>query len=64
MTLRIYPQVLSPKDVAAIFGVDPKTVTRWATQGKIPSFKTPGGHHRFKSTDVQTLLEQNRTSLD
>lgn len=50
--------VLTPGDVAIVFGVDPKTVTRWATQGAIPSFRTPRGQHRFLTSDVVALVLQ------
>lgn len=42
-----YPELMTPGEVAKLFRVDPKTVTRWANAGKIPSMKTPGGHRRF-----------------
>jgi excisionase family DNA binding protein len=47
---------MTPGDVAKIFSVDPKTVTRWAVRGVIPSIKTPGGHRRFRESDVRALL--------
>src|SRR3954469_5662041 len=49
-------RLLKPSEVAAVFRVDPKTVTRWAVGGQLPSVRTPGGHHRFRYTDVMTLL--------
>jgi len=48
--------LLLPGEVAAIFRVDPKTVTRWAQAGRIPSVLTPGGHRRFWREDVEALL--------
>jgi len=50
--------VLSPAEVAALFGVDPKTVTTWAKQKKLPFFTTPGGHRRYYLDDVQPLLNK------
>lgn len=47
---------LTPTEVAQMFRVDPKTVSRWAKAGKIPSVRTPGGHHRFRLSDVQKFL--------
>jgi excisionase family DNA binding protein len=41
--------------VAAIFGVTLVTVQRWAEEGVLPSFRTPGGHYRFRAEDVATL---------
>ena len=37
-------RLLTPGEVAALFRVDPKTVTRWAASGRITSIRTPGGH--------------------
>ncbi|GAB3294056.1 BldC family transcriptional regulator [Parasphingorhabdus pacifica] len=51
-------QLLTPGEVAALFRVDPKTVTRWATAGRIGSIRTPGGHRRFREAEVRTLLAE------
>ena len=48
--------LLTPKEVAKIFRVDPKTVTRWAASGRISSIRTPGGHRRFRESEVRALL--------
>ena len=49
-------RLLTPGEVAALFRVDPKTVTRWASAGRIGSIRTPGGHRRFRETEVRALL--------
>jgi excisionase family DNA binding protein len=49
--------LLTPKEVAKIFRVDPKTVTRWAGAGKITAIRTLGGHRRFKAAEVIKVLE-------
>ena len=49
-------RLLTPGEVAAMFRVDPKTVTRWASAGRIGSIRTPGGHRRFRESEVQDLL--------
>ncbi|CAM2840177.1 BldC family transcriptional regulator [Skermania piniformis] len=49
--------LLTPGQVAALFHVDPKTVTRWAHAGRLGSLRTPGGHRRFRKTEVMALLE-------
>lgn len=54
------PDPMTPSEVARDFRVDPKTVTRWAQAGKIKSFKTPGGHRRFRRADVLELLEAEK----
>lgn len=51
-----FQPTMTPAEVARLFRVDPKTVTRWAMAGKIRSIRTPGGHRRFFETDVKELL--------
>lgn len=48
--------LLTPSEVAALFRVDPKTVTRWAKAGKISSIRTLGGHRRYRESEVRQLL--------
>jgi len=48
--------LLTPSEVAALFRVDPKTVTRWAKAGKLSSIRTLGGHRRYRETEVRALL--------
>jgi excisionase family DNA binding protein len=60
-------RLLTPGEVALMFRVDPKTVTRWASAGRIGSIRTPGGHRRFRESEVSALLadltvEASRTS--
>ncbi len=51
-------RLLTPGEVAQMFRVDPKTVTRWASSGRIGSIRTPGGHRRFRESEVRGLLEK------
>lgn len=54
--------LLTPAEVAALFRVDPKTVTRWAKSGKLSAIRTLGGHRRYSETEVRTHLAQMRTA--
>ena len=47
----VHDALLTPAEVAALFRVNPKTVTRWARAGKISAIRTLGGHRRFASGD-------------
>lgn len=48
-----YPDAPVPvSKVAEIMGVNPQTVARWCAAGKIPAFKTPGGHYRIRQEDI------------
>lgn len=49
-------RLMTPSEVAALFRVDPKTVTRWAKDGRIGRLRTPGGHSRFRESEVRALL--------
>jgi excisionase family DNA binding protein len=49
-------RLLTPGEVAALFRVDPKTVTRWAASGRISSIRTPGGHRRYREVEIRALL--------
>ncbi len=53
--------MLTPGEVASLFRVDPKTVTRWAASGRISSIRTPGGHRRFRESEVRALLHGEPT---
>lgn len=61
MTAPTGERLLTPGEVAALFRVDPKTVTRWATAGRIGSIRTPGGHRRFRESEVRALLAELTT---
>src|SRR5215216_8014643 len=50
--------LLTPSEVAEMFRVNPKTVTRWARAGKISAIRTLGGHRRFRESEIRRFLEQ------
>ena len=56
-----HEQLLTPGEVAALFRVDPKTVTRWAQDGRLSSVRTLGGHRRFRAAEGQALLARSAT---
>ena len=53
-------RLLTPAEVAAMFRVDPKTVTRWARAGKLSSIRTLGGHRRYREAEVHAFLGVGR----
>ena len=50
--------MLSPGAVAKLFGVDPRTVTRWVDKGMLAAILTPGGHRRYRYLDVMALRDR------
>lgn len=51
-----YEKLLTPREVASRFHVDPKTVSRWAAQGKLTALRTLGGHRRYLDREVTRFL--------
>lgn len=54
--------LMTPAEVAALFRVDPKTVTRWADSGKLSAMRTLGGHRRYLRSEVEDLLRGKPSS--
>ncbi|MCU1350935.1 MAG: bldC [Acidimicrobiales bacterium] len=53
--------LLTPSEVAALFRVNPKTVTRWARAGKLNAIRTLGGHRRFRASEIERCLQEMST---
>ena len=56
-------ELLTPSEVAALFRVDPKTVTRWAKAGKLSCVKTLGGHRRYLASEVPPPISRLRNGV-
>jgi predicted site-specific integrase-resolvase len=48
--------LLISSEVAALFRVDLKTVTRWARAGKLPPVRTFAGHRRYRASEIRELF--------
>lgn len=49
-------RMMTVREVAELFRVDPKTVKRWAAAGRLgETVRTPGGHHRLWESAVRRL---------
>jgi excisionase family DNA binding protein len=51
---------LRAAEVAAILQVSHTTVSRWATEGRLPFLRTLGGHRRYPAAEIRQLAEQLR----
>jgi excisionase family DNA binding protein len=47
---------LTSKQVAARLHVTPKTVSRWAKEGRLPHRRTLGGHRRYDPAHIEALV--------
>ena len=54
------PRYLRTTEVADILQVSPKTVSRWAKDGKLPFLRTLGGHRRYPASEIRQLVEELR----
>jgi len=52
-------RLLTPGEVAQLFRVDPKTVTRWAKSGRLSSIRTLGGHRRYRESELIAAMNAN-----
>jgi excisionase family DNA binding protein len=52
------PSYLLAAEVADILHVSPKTVSRWAKEGKLPFLKTLGGHRRYPASEIRQLADE------
>lgn len=50
-------EYLRTAEVAYLLHVSPKTITRWASEGKLPSVRTLGGHRRFPGKPIRELAQ-------
>lgn len=53
---------LSPAAAAEYLGIHEDTLKRWARDGRIAAFRTPGGWWRFAQADLDAFLEAGRTA--
>lgn len=53
-------EYMRPEEAAAVLGVSAKTVSRWASEGRLPAIRTIGGHRRFRRDDVEALRREMR----
>ena len=58
-----YLSYLRTGEVAEILSVSPKTVSRWAKEGKLPFLKTLGGHRRYPEAEIRGLAEELREEV-
>lgn len=57
------PKPMKPGQVADLFNVSIQTVAKWADDGLLPSFRTPGGQRRFRREDVEEFLTSQRPEV-
>jgi molybdopterin-binding protein len=49
--------LLKPREAAAALGVSYPTIKQWILAGKLPTIKTPGGHHRIPQSALRPMMK-------
>jgi excisionase family DNA binding protein len=53
-----HDEYITPGEAARFLHVSPKTINRWANEGRIACIVTLGGHRRFRREDIDAALRQ------
>ena len=53
------PEWLTLGQAAKYLGVAQSTIRKWSDVGRVPAFYTPGGHRRYRRSDLDTFLERS-----
>jgi excisionase family DNA binding protein len=55
---------LSLGEAASRLGVDEATLRHWCDTGRVKTFRTPGGHRRFREDDLKTLIQRDAPRVE
>jgi len=53
------PEWLTLGQAARFVGVAQSTMRKWSDQGRVPAFYTPGGHRRYRRSDLEAFLDRS-----
>ncbi|HVA30977.1 MAG TPA: response regulator [Gaiellaceae bacterium] len=59
MAYRDDSEWLTLGQAARFLGVAQSTIRKWSDHGRVPAFYTPGGHRRYRRTDLEAFLERS-----
>jgi excisionase family DNA binding protein len=51
-------------EASRFLGVDESTLRAWADAGRVPAFRTPGGHRRFSRAALEQFLQEGRKTSE
>src|SRR5947208_334405 len=52
-------KLYSSHEVGVMLQMDPSSIVKWVNDGKLPAYRTPGGHRRIKQSDLLTFLKKH-----
>jgi len=57
-------ELLTTEDLSNLLGVSKSTIKRWTDEGRLHCFRTPGGHRKFKHSNVRDFVDQYHYDKD
>jgi len=57
-------KIFSISEAAEHLGVSALTLRKWVTQAKVRAFRTPGGHRRFRKSDLDAILNYDEKTVN
>jgi excisionase family DNA binding protein len=64
LIMAVNNKILTPNQVADLMMVSPATVRQWAAKGHLKALTTPGGHRRFRMSDVVAFAQKQGIILN
>ena len=55
--------LLTSYQAGSILQVNPSSVNKWVKDGRIPAFRTPGGHRRIRASDLVAFLNRHQMPI-
>src|SRR5262245_39489695 len=56
-------QLFTSHEVGDLLQVNPSSVNKWISEGRIPAFRTPGGHRRIRAVDLIEFLRTHKMPI-
>src|SRR5581483_3165894 len=53
------PDWLTLGQAAKFLGVAQSTIRKWSDLGRVPAFYTPGGHRRYRRSDLEDFIQRS-----
>jgi excisionase family DNA binding protein len=53
------PDWMTLGQAAKFLGVAQSTIRKWSDLGRVPAFYTPGGHRRYRRSDLESFIQRS-----
>jgi excisionase family DNA binding protein len=56
-------RLLTSHEAGALLQVNPSSINKWVEEGRLPAFRTPGGHRRIRAADLAAFLDAHKMPI-